>query len=122
MSKSTADGPQAGPLLAIQKSRLKARYSKHIIRDMLCKCSLKLSAIRRFATATLRGNKNHLQHFLRVLDLDRRGLGHRGTFGRLLFGPLDLCVGEVVYSGELNEGREDEGEADGDEPVHRSGI
>lgn len=86
---------------------------------MLCKCSLKLSAI---CYGHFEGNKNHLQHFLCVLDLDRRGLGHRGAFGWLLFGPLDLCVGEVVYSGKLNEGREDEGEADSDEPVHRSGV
>lgn len=41
MSRSAADSPQADPLLAIQRSRLEARYSKHIIRDMLCKCSLK---------------------------------------------------------------------------------
>ncbi len=30
--------------------------------------------------------------------------------------------GEVVYSGKLNESREDEGVADGDEPVHGCGI
>lgn len=42
-TKNTADNPQAGPhlVLDIQKSGQKARYSKHIIRDMLCKSSLK---------------------------------------------------------------------------------
>lgn len=31
-------------------------------------------------------------------------------------------LGEVVDGGELDEGREDEGVADGDEPVHGCGI
>ncbi len=31
-------------------------------------------------------------------------------------------LGEVVYSGKLNESREDKGVANGDEPVHGCGI
>lgn len=69
-----------------------------------------------------RGRKHHLQHFFCVLHLDRRGLRPRGTFGRLLFGPLNLCIGEIVDSRKLNEGRKDEGEANGDEPVHGRGV
>jgi len=69
-----------------------------------------------------RKKENHLQRFPRVLDLDGRGLGHRGTLGRLLLGALHLRVGEVVHGGELDEGGEDEGEADGDEPVHGGGV
>ena len=66
--------------------------------------------------------KHHLQHFLCVFHLHWCGLGHRGTFGRLLFGPLSLCVGEVVDGSKLDEGREDKGKADGNEPVHRGGV
>lgn len=67
-------------------------------------------------------NKHYLQHFVCVLGLDRCGLRYLGTFSWLLFGQLDLCIGEVVYSGKLNESREDEGKADSDEPVHCSGV
>ena len=34
--------------------------------------------------------------------------------------PAALC--EVIDGGKLNQGREDEGVADGDEPVHGSGV
>jgi len=63
---------------------------------------------------------NHLE--LRLPGLDGRALGHGGALGVLLLGAFQLGVGEVVDGGELNERREDEGEADGDEPVHGGGV
>ena len=57
----------------------------------------------------------------------RRG-GHGGLLGRDLHGgrlaqlAVGLQRGEVVDGGELNERREDEGEAHGDEPVHGGGV
>lgn len=89
---------------------------------MLCKGFLKSSTIRLFSHSYSEESKNHLQHFLRVLDLDRRGLGHRGTFGRPPLPSLNLRLGEVVHSGKFDEGREDECEAYSYEPVHCCGV
>lgn len=41
---------------------------------------------------------------------------------RLLAIPGPAPLGEVVHRGELDEGREDESVADGNEPVHGCGV
>lgn len=66
--------------------------------------------------------EHHLEHFLRVLGLHRCGLRSRRTFGQRPFGTSNLCISEVVHRSKFDEGGEDEGEADGDEPVHGRGI
>lgn len=40
----------------------------------------------------------------------------------LLAVPGPAPLGEVVHSGELDEGGEDEGVADGNEPIHGRGV
>lgn len=44
---------------------------------------------------------------------------HGGRFPQL---PVGLQGGEVVDGRKLDQGREDEGEADGDEPIHGGGV
>lgn len=52
------------------------------------------------------------------------GGGYHGSLGSVGTATLSVGLhsGEVVHSSEFNEGGEDEGEADSDEPVHGGGV
>lgn len=62
-----------------------------------------------------------------LTEANKSNRGERACLGllglhRLLSIPRPAPLGEVVHCGELDEGREDEGVADRDEPVHGGGV
>lgn len=100
-------------------------YRKNDVMIILCVPIIYIIVCQHFGYAVAsicHSDKHHLEHFLRVLDLHRCGLRYRRTFGQLPFGTLHLLISKVVYSSKFNKSREDKGEADSDEPVHRRGV